>query len=120
MKVSCICKNPIVLSGVGPALAAGAIDQFSASEVRRRVCRRLSFKGARSNMQAISALEELDRRFGIPGVARISNGNGSLPRIEITGSLAKGQIYLHGAQVTSWKPAGNDEVLFLSTKSRWQ
>ena len=71
-------------------------------------------------MQAISALEELDRRFGIPGVARISNGNGSLPRIEITGSLAKGQIYLHGAQVTSWKPAGNDEVLFLSTKSRWQ
>src|SRR5579864_5103239 len=29
-------------------------------------------------------------------------------------------MYLHGAQVTSWKPAGNDEVLFLSTKSRWQ
>jgi glucose-6-phosphate 1-epimerase len=29
-------------------------------------------------------------------------------------------MYLHGAHVTSWKPAGNDEVLFLSTKSRWQ
>jgi len=29
-------------------------------------------------------------------------------------------MYLHGAQVTSWKPAENGEVLFLSTKSRWQ
>jgi glucose-6-phosphate 1-epimerase len=68
----------------------------------------------------MSALEELDRHFGIPGVARICEGNGGLPRIQITGSRAEGEMYLHGAQVTSWKPAGNDEVLFLSTKSRWQ
>jgi glucose-6-phosphate 1-epimerase len=68
----------------------------------------------------MSAVEELDRRFGIPGVARISQGNGGLPRIQITGSRAEGEMYLHGAHVTSWKPAGNDEVLFLSTKSRWQ
>lgn len=71
-------------------------------------------------METMSAVEELDRRFGIPGVARISEGNGGLRRIQITGSRAEGEIYLHGAQVTSWKPAGNDEVLFLSTKSRWQ
>src|SRR5262249_16993774 len=54
------------------------------------------------------------------GVAKICEGNGSLPRIQITGSYAEGEMYLHGAQVTSWKPAGNDQVLFLSTKSRWQ
>jgi glucose-6-phosphate 1-epimerase len=66
------------------------------------------------------AVEELDRRFGIPGVARICKGNGSLPLIQITGSRAGGEMYLHGAQVTSWKPAGYDQVLFLSTKSRWQ
>jgi len=71
-------------------------------------------------MQTMSAVEELERRFGIPGVARICEGNGGLPRIQITGAHAQGEIYLHGAQVTSWKPAGNDEVLFLSTKSRWQ
>ena len=71
-------------------------------------------------METMSAVEELDRRFGIPGVARICEGNGGLPRIQITGSRAEGEMYLHGAQVTSWKPAGNDEVLFLSTKSRWQ
>ena len=29
-------------------------------------------------------------------------------------------MYLHGAQVTSWKPAGAEEVLFLSSKSRWE
>ena len=71
-------------------------------------------------METISTVEELDHRFGIPGVARICEGNGGLPRIQITGARAQGEIYLHGAQVTSWKPAGNDEVLFLSTKSRWQ
>jgi len=71
-------------------------------------------------METMSAVEELDRRFGIPGVARISEGNGGLPRVQIRASHAEGEIYLHGAQVTSWKPDGNDEVLFLSTKSRWQ
>jgi glucose-6-phosphate 1-epimerase len=71
-------------------------------------------------METMSAVEELDRRFRIPGVARICEGDGGLPRILITGWRAEGEMYLHGAQVTSWKPAGNDEVLFLSTKSRWQ
>jgi len=70
-------------------------------------------------METMPVVEELDSRFGIPGVAKINEGNGGLPRIQITGSRAEGEIYLHGAHVTSWKPAGNDEVLFLSTKSRW-
>jgi glucose-6-phosphate 1-epimerase len=71
-------------------------------------------------METMSAADELDCRFGIPGVARICSGNGSLPRIQVTGSRAAGEMYLHGAQVTSWKPAGNEETLFLSTKSHWQ
>jgi glucose-6-phosphate 1-epimerase len=68
----------------------------------------------------MSAAEELDRHFGIPGVARICDGNGGLPRIQISGSQAAGEMYQHGAQVTSWKPAGSDEVVFLSTQSGWQ
>jgi glucose-6-phosphate 1-epimerase len=71
-------------------------------------------------MDALSMVTELDRRFGIPGVAKVSTGNGALPRAQITSSLCEGELYLHGAQVTSWKPAGEDEVLFLSTKSRWE
>ena len=71
-------------------------------------------------MRTVTAIDELERRFGIPGVARICEGNSGLPRIQITGSRAEGEIYVHGAQVTSWKPAGSDELLFLSTRSRWQ
>ena len=61
-------------------------------------------------MPANPIVSELDRRFRVPGIARVSEGNGGLPRVEITGSLAQGEMYLHGAHVTSWKPAGNDEV----------
>jgi len=71
-------------------------------------------------METLTAVEELDRRFRIPGVARICEGKGGLPLIQISSPQVEGEMYLHGAQVTSWKPAGNDEVLFLSTKSRWQ
>ena len=71
-------------------------------------------------METMSTVEELNRRFGIRGVARICEGNGGLPCVQITGSRSEGEMYLHGAQVTSWKPAGNGEVLFLSTKARWQ
>jgi glucose-6-phosphate 1-epimerase len=71
-------------------------------------------------MNAISVAAELDRRFGIPGVAKVCEGNGGLPRVLISGSFGHGEMYLHGAQVTSWKPAGKDEVLFISTKTRWE
>ena len=71
-------------------------------------------------MDATSQIAELDRRFGIPGIASVSEGKGAMPRVHITSSLCEGEIYLHGAQVTSWKPAGHDEVLFISTTSRWE
>lgn len=69
------------------------------------------------DMYALSA--ELDRRFGIPGVACVGDGNGTMPRVKITSSLCEAEMYLHGAQVTSWIPAGGGEVLFLSSKARW-
>jgi glucose-6-phosphate 1-epimerase len=72
------------------------------------------------NMNAVLDVTELDRRFGIPSIAHVSEGDGALARVEITGPLAHGRIYMHGAHVTSWRPAGGEEVLFLSTKSRWE
>jgi glucose-6-phosphate 1-epimerase len=71
-------------------------------------------------MNAVLDVMELDRRFGIPDTARVCEGNGALARVEITSPLAHGQMYVHGAHLTSWRPAGNEEVLFLSTKSRWE
>jgi glucose-6-phosphate 1-epimerase len=71
-------------------------------------------------MDAVLEITALDRRFGIPEIARVCEGDGGLPRVDITSPLARGQMYLHGAHVTSWRPAGSDEVLFLSTRSRWE
>ena len=65
-------------------------------------------------------MAELDHRFGITGIARVCEGNGAMPRVQITSPLGEGEMYLHGAHVTSWKPASADEVLFLSSKSRWE
>ena len=69
-------------------------------------------------MNGSFTVAELERQFGIPGVARVSEGSGGLARVQITGAFGEGEMYLHGAHVTSWKSAGNDEVLFISTKSR--
>src|SRR3984885_10738895 len=67
----------------------------------------------------MATIEELNRRFAIPGVAQITSGNGGLPRISIATPVATAEIYLHGAQVTSWRPAGHEEVIFLSRQSQY-
>jgi glucose-6-phosphate 1-epimerase len=53
-------------------------------------------------------------------VDSIVEGNGGLQKVQITCPGAAAEMYLHGAHVTSWKPAGRDEVLFLSSQSRWE
>jgi glucose-6-phosphate 1-epimerase len=66
-----------------------------------------------------SPIAEADRRLGIPGAAKIVEGNGGLTKVRITSPEAEGEIYLHGAHVTSWKPKGAEEALFVSSQSRW-
>jgi glucose-6-phosphate 1-epimerase len=61
-----------------------------------------------------------NRRFEIPGTAQVVEGNGGLPKVRIASPEVIGEMYLHGAHVTSWKPAGGEEVLFLSSQSRWE
>jgi glucose-6-phosphate 1-epimerase len=68
----------------------------------------------------IAAIAELDRRFGIPGVARVVEGNGGLAKVAINSRETAGEMYLHGAHVTSWQPRGAEEVLFVSSQSRWE
>jgi len=67
-----------------------------------------------------SQIDELNRRFGLAGVAEVVAGNGGLPKVRVTSSLATAEIYLHGAQVTAWRPAGAEEVIFLSEHAQWQ
>lgn len=67
-----------------------------------------------------AAIAELDRRFGIPGIATVVAGNGGLAKVAIATADAVAEMYLHGAHVTSWKPHGAEEVLFVSSESRWE
>jgi len=71
-------------------------------------------------MATVAPLSDLNRRFEIPGIAKIVDGRGGLPCVRITSPRASGEIYLHGAHVTSWQPAGAAEVLYVSAKSKWQ
>src|SRR5271157_597863 len=70
-------------------------------------------------MGVVATVAELDRQFGIPNIVEVVEGNGGMPKAVITAAAVSGEMYLHGAHVTSWRPTGADEVLFVSSKSRW-
>lgn len=53
----------------------------------------------------------------LPEAAKIVEGAGGLPVLAIRSECAEANIFLHGAQLTHWKPAGIDPVIFLSEKS---
>jgi glucose-6-phosphate 1-epimerase len=67
-----------------------------------------------------SSIAAFNRQFAVPGIAQIDAGNGRLPRIQIVTRSATADIYLHGAQVTSWQPAGTSEVIFVSRNAQWE
>jgi len=62
----------------------------------------------------------MDASLEIPGIARLSTGPGGLPRYEITTPLAQAHVYLHGAHVSHFAPAGQPPVLFMSAQSWFQ
>jgi glucose-6-phosphate 1-epimerase len=67
-----------------------------------------------------TAIVESFRWMQNPATASVVKGNGGLQLVRVACSEAAGEIYLHGAHVTSWKPSGRGEVLFLSARSRWE
>jgi glucose-6-phosphate 1-epimerase len=71
-------------------------------------------------MDNLAHIAGLNKRFGIPETAQVVAGNGGLPKVQIATGAAAGEIYLYGAHVTSWRPAGTEEVIFLSERSHWE
>jgi len=65
-------------------------------------------------------IEEINHRFEIPGIAQVIAGEGGLPKVQVSSPVATGEVYLHGAHVTSWRPTGAEEVFFVSPHSLWQ
>lgn len=56
------------------------------------------------------------QRFAVPGRLAIDAGCGGLPRISLATPACRGEIYLHGAHVTGWQPAGHAPVLWMGSQ----
>lgn len=67
-----------------------------------------------------NGIAELQRKLGIPGVADVVNGNGGLAKVQVRSAGSSGEIYLHGAHVTSWRPTYAEEIFFVSSATRWE
>lgn len=63
--------------------------------------------------------EALQARFGLRGLAHVTTGNVGLACVRITAPAATGEIYLHGAHITAWRPAGGEDVIFVSRNTHW-
>jgi glucose-6-phosphate 1-epimerase len=58
---------------------------------------------------------------GMDPLSALAPGSGNLPRLTLVApNGARAEVYLHGAQVVSWVPAGGQEHLFLSRKSAFR
>lgn len=53
----------------------------------------------------------------LPASVSLTVGAGGLPTVEVSCAHGQATVYLHGATVTSWIPAGHDPVLWLSPVS---
>ena len=58
-------------------------------------------------------------KTSIPGLFLDSELNG-LSRFQIRTAVAQGQLFLHGAHLAAWQPAGHQPVLWLSGSSWFQ
>ncbi len=68
-------------------------------------------------MDTNQSIEGLDRQFTLPAGVRFVPGEGGLVRAVVDNPVCAGDIYLHGAHVTAYRPAGHDPVLFMSKRS---
>lgn len=62
-------------------------------------------------------LEGLNEHFAIPGALTFVPGNGGLIAARVTTAACAAEVYLHGAHLTAWRPAGHAPAIFLSERS---
>lgn len=63
-------------------------------------------------------VDPLNESFALPGVLLFEEA-GALVRAQITLPTCTATVYLHGAHLTHWQPAGQAPVLFLSEQSEF-
>ena len=59
------------------------------------------------------------KRFEIPGRVTLLEGNGELPKVEVTTDWSTAEVYLLGATVTDFQKKGEPPLLFTSQCSRF-
>jgi glucose-6-phosphate 1-epimerase len=69
--------------------------------------------------QPTGTLAALNAQYAIPGIAQIVEPFPNLPAVRITTSSCAATMHLHGAHITSWRPAGSEEIIFVSSKARY-
>ena len=57
--------------------------------------------------------------IALPDSVTAAEGEGGLPVLRVATAAATGEVYLHGAHVTAWTPAGAAPVLWVSGSSRF-
>lgn len=67
----------------------------------------------------MQTMQSLCEQFKVPGL-HFEAGQGGLTKAVVATPVASGEIYLHGAHVTSWQPAGHEPVLWMSRSSLFQ
>jgi len=65
-------------------------------------------------------LHLLNQHFGIEDVLHFSGGEGGLWRAFVTTDQCTAELYRHGAHLSRWRPAGHDEVVWLSDLARFE
>jgi glucose-6-phosphate 1-epimerase len=71
-------------------------------------------------MTETTAVDDLERRCGIPGAVRFETDSNGLVRVRVETPHAEAIAYLHGAHLTHYQPRGDRPVLFTSAQSRFQ
>ncbi len=62
-------------------------------------------------------INQLNEHFGLPGVLVFQTTASGLIRADITTPHATATVYLQGAHVAAWQPAGHKPVIFTSRKT---
>ena len=65
-------------------------------------------------------IDELNREFALDSMLDFVEGEGAMPVIEINNQHCTAKISLQGAQVTSWVPVGQNEVIWLSSAASFK
>lgn len=70
--------------------------------------------------KASTTVQELQKRFTQSKEINFDEGQGGLARCNLKTEAAEASIYLHGAHLTSFKPTGGEELLFMSEASWYE